>query len=347
MYSKSIIRLLIIAFLFYLLPKTARAIDVDMSLPGLQEPASGSKPSEQVQNEQQRPLLVIAPFSALGLETSTVQTVELLLRQDILNNSNLQVVPADVTADAAGAQPCMEVDCAVALGNRLHAQQVVVGALSRLGQKVIFQYMLVNVADGKTLVSDNITAETVEDLDTVMKRVALSLIAQKPVGKTAQVGDITQTEAKTPARKSARKYSGISFGYVYPQDGYDNVNRSFTVDFRLGYELTNLTIGSQFAARKGFAANIYSSYLFTRTDVCPYLGGAFGFHWVNHDPIIHFDNGSDIERDKKSDGFEILANAGLRLFRTYNFEVLLNLDYSYTFNDYHDKALIFTIGILK
>jgi len=83
--------------------------------------------------------------------------------------------------------------------------------------------------------------------------------------------------------------------------------------------------------------------LFSKKDVCPYLGGAFGFHWVNHEHI--YDYGSS--KSKKGDGFEIAANGGVKLFHTFDFQVMANLAYSYTFNNYDDEALIFTVGLLK
>ena len=91
--------------------------------------------------------------------------------------------------------------------------------------------------------------------------------------------------------------------------------------------------------------------LFSREDVCPYIGGAFGFHWVTHNtaPVYTLETDgyySYQNKDKKDNGFEFTANTGLRLFHTYDFQILLNLDYTITLNDYYDKALIFTIGVL-
>ena len=119
-----------------------------------------------------------------------------------------------------------------------------------------------------------------------------------------------------------------------------NVNRFFTLDFRTGTEINDFAIGMQLAARKGFAVNIYTTYLLSRKDVCPYIGGAFGFHWVSHP-------GFDDDDDINCDGFEFTANMGVRLFHTYNFQVLFNFAYAVTFNDFDDKAIIFTIGLLR
>jgi hypothetical protein len=102
-------------------------------------------------------------------------------------------------------------------------------------------------------------------------------------------------------------------------------------------------VGAQFALRKGIALNIYTSYLITKTDFCPYVGGAFGFHWVAHDDDENDEKSND---ELKSDGLEFIINTGIRAFRTYNFQVLLNFDYAFTLNDYDDEAIIFTIGLM-
>ncbi|MBN1541257.1 hypothetical protein JW992_03855, partial [candidate division KSB1 bacterium] len=133
---------------------------------------------------------------------------------------------------------------------------------------------------------------------------------------------------------------------LYPKSGYDRDDRSFAMDFRTGYEAPDFAAGMLFGLRKGFATHVYLDYLLTRTDICPYIGGSFGFHWVSHDDDDAPENG-DHKQDKKGDGFEVGVQAGLRIFRTWNFEVLINAEYLYTFNDYDDQAVIFTVGLLK
>ncbi len=91
--------------------------------------------------------------------------------------------------------------------------------LVALGEKVIVQYMLINVADKKVVLLDQTTSTTVEDLDAVMKRVAIAVLNQKSFEKTAEVGTITESETIAPRRRSARRFTGFSFGYLYPPGG--------------------------------------------------------------------------------------------------------------------------------
>jgi hypothetical protein len=94
-----------------------------------------------------------------------------------------------------------------------------------------------------------------------------------------------------------------------------------------------------FGARKGFAINLYGNYLFSKADIAPYLGTSLGFHWVLHEGLF-LDDGKD------GDGIELGLQSGIRLFHTYNFQMFIQGEYIMTFNDYNDKAFVFTIGIL-
>jgi hypothetical protein len=200
-------------------------------------------------------------------------------------------------------------------------------------------------------VIDQSTATNVEDLEMLMKRIAKSVVDRAPIDKNVEVGKILVSESTEPLRRASRKNFGISFGYLYPQRGYDNSDRIFVADARFDYELQDYAVGMLFGIRKGFAMNLYGAYLFSRTDLCPYLGGAFGFHWVSHDDlIVNFGAQPSAymvnQTNPRSDGFELTGSAGIRVLHTYNFQLIFNLEYIYTLNDYDDGAVVFTIGIL-
>ena len=172
---------------------------------------------------------------------------------------------------------------------------------------------------GKPLLMDQITAMSIEDLDPVMKRIASNIVEMKATENNAQVGNIVQEEAEEPLRRSSRKNIGLSFGYLFPQEGYDdNDEKSFTINLHLDYELEEAAVGLLLGARNGFAMNVYGEYLFSRTDICPYAGGAFGFHWVTHDQhYVSPATGYTVSAiDRKSDGFELTFNTGTRLLHT-------------------------------
>lgn len=293
--------------------------------------------------------IAILPFSAVGLDEATLLSARTILRLEIAAASDWVVVPDIKVQQAADSEPCAELDCAVEIGRKLNASRVITCNLTALGEKILVHYMLVDVTAEAVILRDNATAFIVEDLDAVLKRVAASVSKTKPIQRTAEVDNITMQESLDPLRRGSNTISGFTFGYLFPQDGYDGDDRSFTMDFRVAQEIDPFEVGLLLAARKGFAVNIFGNYLFTRNDICPFLGGAFGFHWIHHDKDLRYDfqTGLTQEDNRRGDGFEITLNGGLKLFRTYNFQILLNFAYSVTFNDYDDKATVFTFGLVK
>lgn len=294
----------------------------------------------------------LLPFVSVGVEEPVLYSAETLLRHELTGVSTIKLISEEATRQVVGETICAEAPCALELGNQLQAGHVIVGKMVALGEKLIIEYMLIDVQSQEILVLDKATASFVEDLDVVMKRVASSIITNKSLEKTAEVGLITESETVVPRRRSMRKFTSYSFGYLYPQNGYDDRGRSFAMDLRFGAEMDEYEIGLQLGVRKGFAVNIFGARMLTKTDFSPYIGGAFGFHWVNHE---FFDSGYyDYENnvyvqgeEKRKDGFELTLNSGVRAFRTYNFQLLLNLGYSMTFNDFNDRAVLFTIGIIR
>jgi hypothetical protein len=285
--------------------------------------------------------VVIMPFQHYGVDSVYTETAESIFTIEYKKLSRLKIIEKKYVHAYLQNQDCSEYDCAIETGNHFNASQVFGCKLSPLGDKIIVQYFLLELPEGDEIIIDQITSLTIEDLETVMKRVAKSVAEYRQIAKGARVGNITQSESKKMLKKSSNKNIGLSFGYLYPQNGYNNVDKSFTLDLRIEYELEKYAVGMLLGARKGFAMNVYTSYLFTQTDVSPFIGGAFGFHWVSHDINYLYP-----ENKKNEDGFEFTARSGVRLFRTYNFQILINLEYIYTLNDYDDQAILFTIGIL-
>ncbi len=309
--------------------------------------ADAQQPAEQK--------IAILPFSSSGIDSVSVQTAESILNLELSRQQGISVIQLKQSADSMSFVDCMDSKCAIEIGKKAGADKVVGCKLAALGNKIIIQYFLVDVKAGKEILLDQLTSATVEDLETVMKRIAKSVYDLIPASEDASVGNILKGESTNPLRRASRKNVGLSFGYLYPQNGYDDNSRSFVVDLNLDYELQDYAVGMMFGIRQGFAMNVYGEYLVSEKDICPYIGGAFGFHWVSHDnpttvmitnPANNNTYTSANQNNLRSDGFELSAITGLRILHTYNFQVLLNLEFIYSLNDYHDSAIVFTIGIL-
>ncbi len=284
-----------------------------------------------------RDRMAILPIHAIGLDKYSVQTAENILLQEISILAKDQIVPRTEILAALKEEVCTDIGCAIDIGNQVAADQVVICSMSVLGNKIVIQYMLIDVVKSRTILGDNVTAESVESLDMIMKRIAASVVTRQSLSESAEVGSIIEDEESANfRRREARNFNGLSFGYLYPTSGYESKDRSLTLEYRKGWDMGDYFVGMQIAAREGIASTIFINYLTTRKDFCPYFGAGLGFHWVTH----------SVADDYRNDGFELLLNTGIRAFRTYNFQVLMNLDYTKTFNDYKDEGIIFTIGLL-
>jgi len=298
--------------------------------------------------------IAILPFSSSGIDSVSVQTAESILNLELSKQEGVNVIQLKRSDDDINFVDCMDSKCAVEIGRKAGADKALGCKLAALGNKIVVQYFLVDVKAEKEILLDQLTSATVEDLETVMKRIAKSAYDLIPASEDASVGNILKGESVNPLRRASKKNVGLSFGYLYPQNGYDGEVRSFVVDLNLDYELQEYAVGMMFGIRQGFAMNVYGEYLFSDKDICPYLGGAFGFHWVSHDNpstvMITDQTGnttySSNPNNLRSDGFEFSAITGVKLLHTYNFQVMLNLEFIYSLNDYHDSAIVFTIGIL-
>lgn len=282
--------------------------------------------------------LLIVPLNSIGIEPTYVQTAESILRMEINRISTLDLISERRTREVMEDDYCDDTECAVDIGNALNADQVLLCNLNALGDKIIVQYYLLEVPSGKRIVTDQTTALSVEDLEAVMKRVAVSLVNRQSFNTNVEVGSVVANESVESLRRSARYNFGLGFGYLFPAHGYDDDNKSFTINAYFDYEVPDYAVGLMVGARNGFAINLYGNYLFTKTDVCPYVGTSLGFHWVAHDNFF-FD-------DQEGDGIGLGITGGIKLFHTYTFQLFIQGEYIMTFNDFNDKAIVFTIGIL-
>lgn len=284
---------------------------------------------------------VVLPIISNSIDEASVQTAESILRMELANEKNINLISEKKTLTAIGNEDCADEECAKQIGQLLNAEQVLLCKLSPLGEKLIVQYNLVQTSTGKNILSERATAASLEDLDAVMKRVAISVAKHSPFSANQEVGNIVKQETIVPLSQASRFNFGVGFGYLFPSDGYDeDKKKSFTINAYFDYEVKDYAAGLMLGARKGFAINLYGNYLFSKTDISPYVGGSLGFHWVAHENWLFGNENMD------GDGIEIGLQGGVRLFHTYNFQFFIQGEYIMTFNDFNDKAFVFTIGIL-
>lgn len=293
--------------------------------------------------------IVLLPLISNGIDYTSSKTSEAILRLELSKFSNIEIISEKKTFEIISEDECSEEECAIEIGSKLNADESLICKLNSLGEKVIVQYILIDVKSEKKILIEQATSADISNLETVMKRVAISIANKNSFSENAQIGNIVVKESEETLRRNSRYNFGVDFGYVFPSEGYDNDDKSFTINAYFDHEIENFAIGLMAGARNGFALNIYGDYLFSPTDVCPYIGTSLGFHWVNHEYYDNFlldeygyYNGNELE----SHGIELGLKTGIRILHTYNVQLFINFEFIMTFNDYNDKAFVFTIGIL-
>lgn len=290
-----------------------------------------------------KPRLCLFPFQSVGVDSISLKTSYLLLQQELEKNSLWELVIP--TAMAEVKSDWLNLSGIVELSRQWRCDLAMNLSFSRLGEKIIISYRLIDAVHDSILVSDQTTSSTVDDLDIIIQRVSRSVISGKPFQSGGELGLITTQETQQIKTRQALMYGGLDFGYLFPQSGFDQKKqRSFCLDFISTYENKGHLVYGMVAIRKGFALTLGYSYMLIKSkDHSPYIGTGFGFHWIDHSS-----NSNQISNGQKprGDGFELIAKTGFMGYRTYNFRLVINLDWSYTFNDYNDQSLTLTIGLL-
>jgi hypothetical protein len=146
--------------------------------------------------------LVIVPLNSIGIEPAYVQTAESILRMEINRISTLDIISERRTREVMEEDYCDDTECAMEIGIALNADQVLLCNLNALGEKIIVQYTLLELPSGRRLVTDQTTALNVEDLEAVMKRVAVSIVTKQSFNKNVEVGNVVGKESIESLTKS-------------------------------------------------------------------------------------------------------------------------------------------------
>jgi TolB-like protein len=143
------------------------------------------------------PLIAVLPLQALGgMNAEQVGTVTRLLETGLVKSARFQVLERNEIAQVLAAQEysaeeCFDESCAVRLGRLLAARLIVLGTLSRLGDRFFLTAKIIEVSTGKTLEAEHEEAETLEAIARRAENLGFRLAERQPVlqgaGSEAQV----------------------------------------------------------------------------------------------------------------------------------------------------------------
>ncbi len=271
-------------------------------------------------------------LKSVGVEQETADIVANLLAAEISNYGYQGVNPDGMDAAVGRTIACYESGCAAEVGLAAKVDQVAFGSVSRLGEKHIVQISVVNVVTQEMTWSGSLSAKTAEDLDMIAKRLAKSIVEGKKPDETVEVGIITEEEEKKPLRRRVFHTTGIRTGMLQPIGGYANSSTLFGTGALYWYETPNFALevcfsyafsgdmsGDQGKAIEATIPEISGLYLFSRNDICPYLGGGLGFGILALEDR-YYDSGAE---------YDVVFNGGggVVFLRTYDVRFLLDVRY--------------------
>lgn len=297
---------------------------------------------------------LILPFRTVGVSDTTATVARDLLAGELESRGVSALGRGEALKLPSGPQGCDEVDCATALARERRASQVVFGSLSRLGEKIIVRARALRVGDAAPYYSDQLSALTEEDLDAVMRRVAEGIATGRANSERATIESVTQTETEKPRRREGRSGIGLRAGAIFP-DG-DSYSGERLTSLRLVYKFEGRGFLIESTALLGIAwgggatewmpLDVFAARTFGKGDVSGYFGGGLGIRSVRveRNTICQYegcDPGWECDYScEESEGATTLSadvGGGLIAFRTYSYQIVVDLRYHYVFEKF-DKV---------
>lgn len=293
---------------------------------------------------------LILPFRTVGVSDTTATVVRDLLSGE-LERHGVTVMERTVARQLpSGPQGCDEAVCAGAFAKELQADQVVYGSLSRLGGKIIVRGHALRTGDASAYYSDQLSALTEEDLDTVMRRMAEGIAAGRAGSDQATILSVTREEGRKPLRRAGRSGIGMRAGFIFP-DG-DSYGGERLTSLRLVYKFESRNFLIESTALLGLAwggssvewmpLDLFVARVFGVGDISAYLGGGLGMRvlsvqgWVPCDPHCELWGYCGCRHTDSQIATALSADlgGGLIAFRTYSYQIIVDLRYHYVFEDF-------------
>lgn len=303
--------------------------------------------------------LLILPLAGDLEKASDISTVHDLYKDALQAGYKGDVKAAPIDS----AHACSDKDCAVKLAAEVGADEVIYSTIKRLGSKWIFSSTIMDARGDNAFIQRG-TAQDLEDLESVTRRVSDAILARKSVDQVASLDNITGKEENTePTRRRAMLTSGFSLGYLLPMGGsyayLEDTSRvgedcSNICDERQRYtqmvrfawlnawefrENLMLGVDAAWALPNVVGGDINLKYLFTRSDFSPFIGGGMGIQWV-----IPLDDSTD--NRKRNSGPALSAQGGMIFFRTYDIHLIAKAQYQFVFNTDMDNGMTYDLGIV-
>jgi hypothetical protein len=259
-------------------------------------------------------VMALLPATGVNVDEGTMAGAREVLKAH-LTRAGIQVVLVQ-GGGAPGAEPTPAE--AVAAGRAAGASRAGVLRLVGLGATLRSTFTVYDASSGRPVHQDDMPADTAEDLDPAMERLAKGYAKGLSAASVAEIDTVTAKESRPIQRVEAARSFGFRLGMVWPNTSatldhgtgvgmfwaYDT--RAFLADLAIdgtwGQDVHQLTFG--------FGAY----YPFSKTNVSPYLGGGVRYAWVDYGSF-------------SNNGFQLYAAGGLIVGRLSTVSIRLQAEY--------------------
>jgi hypothetical protein len=225
-----------------------------------------------------QPRVAVLPMSGVNIHPGYLEAARDIFRDHLMGTGRFYVI------GIPGHPPDHELTPEEALerGRAVQAELVVMGHIVHLSGTARVRVTALRTSDGSIAHTDSMTtAGGPDDLDPVLKRLAIGLATGKPVGQTGEIDTVTQKEADPYLKQTATHVFGLRLGAVVP---LSRPQGDVTVGTGLGLfwlydarEFMAEIFGDFYTSSAGslsiFDLGIGGYYPFLRKNITPYVGG--------------------------------------------------------------------------
>jgi hypothetical protein len=185
--------------------KLRAALPVVLLLAGSAAQAQTPGPSQQ--------RVAVLPMSGVNIHPGYLEAARDIFKDHLMGTGRFYVI------GVPGQPPDHELtpEEVVERGRAAHADLVVTAHLVHLAGTSRVRITALRTSDGSTAHTDSMTtAGGPDDLDPVLKRLALGLASGKPVSQTGEIDTVTQKEADPYLKQMATKVFGLRLAAAVP-----------------------------------------------------------------------------------------------------------------------------------
>ncbi|MCK4665465.1 hypothetical protein KAU33_01865 [Candidatus Dependentiae bacterium] len=277
--------------------------------------------------------VVLFQFENLGLSEKDYKISMYLLRDEIGTVKSFKLISKSQVKKVSGDKPVEKIDDAVKFGKKLNADKCIIGSFIQLGTKVLVRVKLIDLKSGNLEFHDEIESKSVEDVNFVIKRIAIGLETKEKFETTTNNDTITEDENVAVKKQTSFHCYGLKLGFLYPrEDSYAGKDRLSNFVFTWHFEIPNLISELSFgiSGATGVLETVFDIsllYPLTKKDFSSYIGGGISFHSIRLERMLlepeYWDLSSGQFATRK--GLGVHACAGVIIFSTYNFRVVFDL----------------------